>query len=230
MEAPQARMDIRLELEDGAMAQQRTVETERKFVVVGDIADGAPYICNDPAAWELRQAYLALPHGPGEAEIRLRAKRRIAYPLPVAGPAQPWCDENGEEVATTFQLGAKRDIPTDESGGLSRREEEVPLREADFNALWRLTEGRRLLKTRIEFLIDLPVGGPRVVTVDLFAGRLQGLRLAEIEFGDWTDSTAFRPPGFLGHEVTHDRRYRNAALALAERPPLDDLSTPDVDL
>lgn len=48
--------------------------------------------------------------------------------------------------------------------------------------------------------------------VDEFAGGNAGLVTAEIELGD--EGEAFERPGWLGAEVTHDRRYYNHALAL----------------
>jgi adenylate cyclase len=47
--------------------------------------------------------------------------------------------------------------------------------------------------------------------VDVFAGALEGLVLAEIELAHETDAVTL--PRWVGREVTHDRRFRNAALA-----------------
>lgn len=209
------------------MAKKRNVETERKFIVSGPLDELEAHLASNPAAWEMRQGYLALPHQPGESEIRLRWARAIEYPVDTdGGKHKPL---TGENATLVIRLGAKRDIATDGSGGLSRNEEEIDLDEADFNRLWLLTEGRRLRKTRVEYLVDLPAG-PRVITVDTFSGHLSGLRLAEIEFDTWDASREFEAPGFLGEDVTHDPRYRNAALALADTVPLNDASTPDADL
>jgi adenylate cyclase len=96
------------------------------------------------------------------------------------------------------------------AGGLARVEEEVPLRPEQFDALWPLTEGRRIEKTRHE----LPDG----VEVDVYEGTLAGLVVAEIEFGSEDESAAFEPPDWFGAEVTDDSRYKNRALAVDGRP------------
>jgi adenylate cyclase len=96
------------------------------------------------------------------------------------------------------------------AGGLARVEEEVPLRPEQFDALWPLTDGRRIEKTRHE----LPDG----VEVDVYEGTLAGLVVAEIEFGSEDESAAFEPPDWFGAEVTDDSRYKNRALAVDGRP------------
>ncbi|MCO6418144.1 CYTH domain-containing protein [Siccirubricoccus sp. KC 17139] len=53
--------------------------------------------------------------------------------------------------------------------------------------------------------------------VDVFAGHLAGLVLAEIELAD--ADQPFPRPAWLGREVTGDPRYQNNALARAAGPP-----------
>lgn len=52
--------------------------------------------------------------------------------------------------------------------------------------------------------------------VDVFAGRLDGLIVAELETPDRV--AADRLPPWLGREVTGDMRYSNAVLALSDVP------------
>lgn len=55
--------------------------------------------------------------------------------------------------------------------------------------------------------------------VDEFHGRLDGLRVAEIELSG--EDEAIELPSFAGREVTGDERYYNSALACATKlPPL----------
>lgn len=55
--------------------------------------------------------------------------------------------------------------------------------------------------------------------VDEFHGRLEGLRVAEIELS--VENEAIALPSFAGREVTGDERYYNSALASATKlPPL----------
>src|SRR3712207_3072610 len=78
-----------------------------------------------------------------------------------------------------------------------------------FEALWPLTEGRRVVKTR--HLVPL---GAFTAEVDVYAEALDGLLTAEVEFASVEQSQAFRPPGWMGDEVTGDDRYANRNLAI----------------
>jgi CYTH domain-containing protein len=98
--------------------------------------------------------------------------------------------------------------------GLVRVEEEIPIDERRFQSLWRLTDGRRIVKTR--YLVALPDG--LTAEVDEYAQALHGLITAEIEFPSVEASEAFAPPDWLGREVTGDERYANRTLALRGAP------------
>ncbi|HEY7257335.1 MAG TPA: CYTH domain-containing protein [Solirubrobacterales bacterium] len=98
--------------------------------------------------------------------------------------------------------------------GEVREEVEIHLGEAQFEALWPLTEGRRLRKAR--HLI--PLEGELKVELDVFAGDLDGLVVAEIEFADVDQSHRFEPPGWLGEEITGDHRYAGQSLAVNGAP------------
>jgi CYTH domain-containing protein/CHAD domain-containing protein len=99
--------------------------------------------------------------------------------------------------------------------GEMREEVEIHVGERQFEVLWPLTEGRRLLKTR--HLI--PLGGGLQVELDAFEGVLEGLAVAEIEFADVRQSREFEPPAWLGEEVTGDERYSGQSLAVDGAPP-----------
>ena len=99
-----------------------------------------------------------------------------------------------------------------------RTEEELDIDERRFESLWPLTEGRRVSKTR--HLIPLDSG--LAAELDVYRGAHDGLLTAEIEFPSLEASEAF-PPGWLGREVTGDRRFANQALALDGRPPSEPL-------
>lgn len=92
--------------------------------------------------------------------------------------------------------------------GLRRMEFEYPIPAADAETMLSQlgADGLRLEKTR--YLLQ---HGGHEWSVDVFGGALTGLVLAEIELSD-PDET-FAKPDWLGAEVTHDLRYRNAALA-----------------
>ena len=92
--------------------------------------------------------------------------------------------------------------------GNVREEREVALTPDQFSALWPATEGKRLSKTRYE----IPCGD-RVVEIDIYGGRHEGLVVAEVEFDDEDSATNFQPPEWLGDDVTGDPRYSNQLLA-----------------
>ena len=98
--------------------------------------------------------------------------------------------------------------------GLVRVEEEIPIDGRRFDSLWRLTEGRRIVKTR--HLVEL--AGGLTAEVDEYAEGLSGLLTAEVEFPSVAASEAFAAPGWLGREVTGDERYANRTLALRGAP------------
>lgn len=196
-----------------AMDDPASIEVERKFRVRDDPLGWAEQAGFDLlAAWEIWQGYLSPPRAPNELRIRrIRAldpdTLRSFEPVPLP------------DVEDRRVLGLKQTVPTSHDGGLSRREIEEDVSEPFFAVSWDACVGRRLHKRRLDFMVDLPGEGRRVVVVDLFRDRLEGLVLAEVEFGAWEASTRFEPPGFLGDEVTHDTRYRNANLVEAQSPP-----------
>ena len=190
-------------------------EIERKFLVWSDPASWPELTFDVMAAWEIWQAYMTAPGA--EPEVRVRKLRQIDVSSIAEVPPRPELDPDGNETIVR-RLAVKVAIQTSTEGALSRHEIEPTIEESDFADVWRICEGRRLEKLRVEYIVALP-SGHRVITVDRFRGHLDGLTLAEIEFGDWEASTKFEAPGFLGAEVTHDPRYRNAALAAADRPP-----------
>lgn len=98
-------------------------------------------------------------------------------------------------------------------GGLTRTEVTVPLDPAQFDELLDLAQG---VIEKVRHLVDLD---GHVAEVDVYGGKLTGLVVAEVEFPSEQEAAAFVPPPWFGREVTTDGRFRNAALALAERPP-----------
>ncbi|HEV2785452.1 MAG TPA: CYTH domain-containing protein [Solirubrobacteraceae bacterium] len=92
-------------------------------------------------------------------------------------------------------------------GGV-RTEEELALDPRQAEALWELTEGRRLVKTRRRVH-----AGHAEVEVDEYGGTLGGLLVAEVEFDDEEAARAFEPPSWFAREVTGERRYSNRSLA-----------------
>jgi adenylate cyclase len=99
--------------------------------------------------------------------------------------------------------------------GRVRVEEEIEIEPERFERLWPLTEGRRIEKRRFE----IAAGGGLTIELDVYAGDLAGLKVAEVEFPSSGDADAFTPPPWFGREVTDDPRYKNQRLACAGAPP-----------
>ena len=102
------------------------------------------------------------------------------------------------ETLLTVKLGS----------GEIRTEEEIALEPEQFEALWPLTEGRRVEKIR--HLVPAETGE---IEVDVFDGELGGMITAEMELDSEAHADAFDPPEWLGREVTGDDRYANETLA-----------------
>ncbi len=100
-------------------------------------------------------------------------------------------------------------------GGV-RVEEEFVLDRRQGDALWELTDGRRVEKTRRRVRV-----GDAEVEVDEYGGALDGLVVAEVEFDGEQAASAFEPPPWFGREVTDDWRYANRSLASDGIPAQD---------
>ncbi|MFN2475677.1 MAG: CYTH domain-containing protein [Chthoniobacterales bacterium] len=106
------------------------------------------------------------------------------------------------------KAGETHSLTSKRGRGNAREEREIELSPEQFSVLWPATAGRRLTKTRY----DVPLGD-RVVEIDVYSGRHEGLIVAEVEFDDEESAAAFQPPEWLGDDVTHESRYSNQLLA-----------------
>ena len=106
------------------------------------------------------------------------------------------------------KAGEKHSLTYKRGRGSAREEREIELTPEQFAVLWPATEGKRLTKTRY----DVPLGD-RTVEIDVYTGRHAGLIVAEVEFDDEQSARTFAVPGWLGKDVSHDRRYSNQLLA-----------------
>lgn len=93
------------------------------------------------------------------------------------------------------------------AAGTARNEFEYPIPMADAEQLMAEREGALIAKTR-----HLVPGDGVTWEVDVFEGDNQGLILAEVELTHVDQP--FAMPAWLGREVTGERRYYNADLAL----------------
>ena len=156
-----------------------------------------------PAALEIERKYV-LPAAPPDLAQHPAERIEQGYLAIAADGVEVRVRRRGENTFLTVKSGP----------GHVRVEEEIAIDERRFAALWPLTEGRRLSKSR--HLV--PVGG-LVAEVDVYEGPLAGLVTAEVEFASLRESGEFVPPDWFGAEVTGDERYANQSLARAGRPP-----------
>lgn len=115
--------------------------------------------------------------------------------------------EGGEEVRLRRVEGSAASLTVKRGLGEERLEVEIELTDDQFQALWPLTEGRRLEKRRHR------IEGEPTIEVDVYGGELEGLVVAESEFPSVDASHRFDPPDWLGEELTGDARYANQQLA-----------------
>lgn len=120
---------------------------------------------------------------------------------------------DGGEVRVRRRDGACT-LTVKRGSGLARGETEIELSPEQFAALWPLTEGARVEKVRHE----LELGPATVAELDVYAGPLDGLVVAEVEFESEAAASRFSPPDWFGAEVTDDDAYKNRRLAIDGRP------------
>lgn len=118
--------------------------------------------------------------------------------LVVSKKAQVRLRHYGRHYVLTFKRDAK----------VGREEREMKLTAQQFDVLWPATAGARLTKTRY----DAP-WKKQTIEIDVYRGSNAGLVVAEVEFSDLETAEKFRPPPWLGAEVTGVRRYSNVGLA-----------------
>jgi adenylate cyclase len=115
---------------------------------------------------------------------------------------------DGDTEVRLRRKGDARLLTVKHGSGMERLEEEIEIERRQFEALWAITEGRRVSKTR--HTLDWE---GRSVEVDVYRGELEGLVVAEIEFDSEEQAAEFEPRAWLGQEVTEDPAYKNESLA-----------------
>jgi adenylate cyclase len=114
---------------------------------------------------------------------------------------------------TEVRLRRRRDrcfLTVKSAGGLVRGEREVEISQDQFEALWPATEGQRVEKVRRV----LDGGDGSQIELDVYAGALSGLVVAEVEFPDADAAARFGSPAWFGREVTGEAAYKNQRLAV----------------
>lgn len=100
--------------------------------------------------------------------------------------------------------------------GLMVREEiETPLTKETYEHLLTKADGTIITKTRYY----IPLSDGLVIELDVFAGVLKGLLMAEIEFPTEELAHSYTVPEWFGREVTLDGTYHNNHLSSLDRCP-----------
>jgi len=156
--------------------------------------------------------------------MAIEIERKFLVPRPptaerLAGRASELIEQGYLAITDDVEVRVRRRgdrayLTVKSTGGVARVEEELAIDEARFAALWPLTEGRRVSKRR--YLI--PAGGGLTIELDVYAGALEGLCVAEVEFADAAAARAFAPPDWLGEDVSEDAAFKNRSLAVHGRP------------
>ena len=100
---------------------------------------------------------------------------------------------------------------------LARNEYEMPLSRKEFDNLRAISRGRIIRKTRYV----RPLEDGLKAEVDVFKGEFSGLAYLEIEFADLQSAEAYPTPSWAERDVTADKRFKNAHLALHGMPHVD---------
>jgi CYTH domain-containing protein len=139
---------------------------------------------------------------------------RLPADLPGGTPVrQGYVALEGDVSVRVRDAGGARTLTVKGGTGRERVEVERPLDAEEFEALWQLSEGRRIAKVRSV----VPLGEHRA-EVDVFEGELDGLWIAEVEFPSSEAADAFEPPAWFGEEITNRPEWGNPALAVHGRP------------
>jgi CYTH domain-containing protein len=116
-------------------------------------------------------------------------------------------EPDGVEVRLR-KKGAKHYLTVKRGRGSARDEREVEITAEQFAALWPITAGRRLTKTRYDI-----AHGELTIELDVYSGNNTGLLTVEVEFPDEAAMAAFTPPDWFGEEISENRAYSNRNLA-----------------
>ncbi len=100
------------------------------------------------------------------------------------------------------------------AGFIEKTEFEHPLTKEQFTGLMKKTEGRVIEKFR--YIIPLENG--LMGELDIYKGDLEGFMNVEVEFRSLEEAEGFKPPLWFGEDISFDRRFSNASLALYGLP------------
>ena len=117
-----------------------------------------------------------------------------------------------DEMRVRISDGKEATFTRKSKGDLAREENEFAMPVERARAILGVCEGRVLDKTR--YLV--PANDGLMFEVDIYAGDLEGLAVAEVEIP--SEDATIELPGWIGQEVTFNKAYKNAQLALHGKP------------
>lgn len=194
------------------------MEIERKFLV-----NDLPFRLEDYPCRHLAQGYIS--RDPVIRVRRCETERGTDAATGCKVVSSGTECRQADETAVSYELTCKG------RGLMAREEINLPLEREAYDRLKAKVEGRVVVKTR--YLIPLeeaqtPADGDApgspddsaklVCELDVFEGELAPLMLAEVEFGSEEEARAFKPPAWMGIEVTGDPAYQNVNMSLNGRP------------
>ncbi len=94
-------------------------------------------------------------------------------------------------------------------GFLEREEYNLPLNKESYEHLIAKADGNLIKKKRYLIPYD-----KNTIELDIFEGELAPLVIAEVEFETVEEANFFKPPSWFGEDVTGNKNYTNASLAL----------------
>ena len=97
------------------------------------------------------------------------------------------------------------------SDDISHEEYNLPLTEEAFRHMLPKCDGRVIKKKR--YVIPLE-GTSLKAELDVFDEPFAPLMIIEVEFPTLEEAEAFIAPDWFGEDVTHDRRFKNAVMAI----------------
>ena len=99
---------------------------------------------------------------------------------------------------------------------LEREEYEFPISEEEYENLLPLVQGKNVVKDR--YVNILPSGLHE--EIDIFHEELEGLAYLEIEFPDLAAAEEYPNPVWTIRDITSEKCYKNAALAIDGMPEM----------
>lgn len=110
----------------------------------------------------------------------------------------------GDEYFLTY----KNKVETDKNLKI-REEHELPITEEVYKNLKKKKEGHTIKKRR--YFVELDNGF--TAEVDIFSGRLEGLKMVEVEFKSEDEYLNFQKPDWFLDDVTTDKEFSNSSLS-----------------